>query len=125
MAIRTITTTAQLKPWLPSDYSATGWDDAQIQTALDGGNDPRLIAAEIWEEYAQSLPEETGANRQVQSWQNMDTSATYATGLSPRENAMAQARFHRRRSKVKQIQLARPALQADTDEGLFNPAPEE
>ena len=84
MPIRTITNEAGLRPWLPSDYSATGWTAADVDAALTAGNDPRMIAAEIWEEYAGTL-DETGDNRPVQKWTNLDTSVEYAAaGARPR-----------------------------------------
>ena len=73
MPIRTITDEAGLRPWLPSDYSATGWDAAAVDAALTDGHDPRLIAAEIWEEYAGTLPEEHGEDAAVKKWTNLDT----------------------------------------------------
>lgn len=125
MPIRTIETVEALKPWLPSDYLSTGWDDAQLQAALDDGHDPRLIAAEVWEEYANSLPEETGSNRPVKGWQNLDVSVEYGTATSPHDWAMKQARHHRSRSKVKAVALSRPRIEREEPEGLLNEPPAE
>lgn len=118
MPIRPITTTAELAPWLPSDYSATGWTPGQIQTALDAGNDPRLIAAEVWEEYALSLPttEEDGGERTVKGWTNIDVSVEYGTSRSPREHALRQAQFHRARARIKVIRLKHGLLEGQPPE---------
>ena len=114
MPIRTIDTTAALKPWLPSDYSSTGWDDVQIQAALDAGNDPRLIAAEVWEEYALALPTNTdGSDSTVSKWTNLDVSVEYGTSRSPREHALRQAQFHRARAKVRSVRLKHTLLESD------------
>lgn len=127
MPIRTIETAAALKPWLPSDYSATGWDDTQIDAALAEGNDPRLIAAEIWEEYALSLPttEADGSDRTVKGWTNIDVSVEYGTSRSPREHALRQAQFHRARSKAKFVRQRAARIEGEEPEGLIAPAPEE
>ncbi len=123
MSLRTITTTDQLKPWLPSDYSGTGWTDTDIAAALASGDDPRLIAAEIWEEYAGTLPEETGDSRPVTRVSNLDVQVEYGTAMSPRDWAMKQARFHRSRAKVRHVALGHTRITADAPEGLIQPPP--
>ncbi|HET7590805.1 MAG TPA: hypothetical protein VFK14_11560 [Solirubrobacterales bacterium] len=123
MTIRSITKTADLKPWLPSDYSATGWDDTQIQAALDAGHHPRLIAAEIWDDFALTVDDaaETSGEKVVESWKNVDLQVAYKEHMSPREYAQAVARFHRARGPVKGVQLSSPTPQAGSTKGLPEP----
>lgn len=114
MPIRPIDTVAALKPWLPSDYSATGWTDALLQQALDDGHDPRLIAAEVWEDFALTLSADvTAAESAVKSWTNLDVSVEYAESHSPRDVALRQARFHRSRAKVRAVRLAAPTREGE------------
>lgn len=125
MPIRPIIDAAGLKPWLPSDYSATGWDDSLIDAALVDGNDPRAIAAEIWEDYAATLPAEIGEDAAVKKWTNLDVSVEYAGSTSPRDHALKQARHHRARAKVRTVRLTHALLERSEPEGLIAEPPEE
>ena len=116
MPIRTIATAADLASWLPSDYSMTGWTAAAIDTALLAGNDPRLIAAEVWEEYALQLPTEAdGSDKTVSKWTNIDVSVEYGVSRSPREHAERQAKFHRARARIRTVRLGAPVIEGDVD----------
>src|ERR1051326_8468230 len=124
MTIRQITTEADMKAWLPSDYSSAGGAPADIDQALTDGHDPRMIAAEVWEEYAGTI-DETGDARPVQSWTNLDTSVEDAAATSPRDFALRQARHHRARAKVKVVALVNRRLEREEPEGLLNEPPAE
>ena len=116
MSIRTIATAADLAAWLPTDYSGTGWDAAAIDAALLAGNDPRLIAAEVWEEYALTLPTEAdGSDKTVSKWTNIDVSVEYGVSRSAREHAERQAKFHRARAKVRAVRFGSPAIEGGVD----------
>lgn len=118
MTIRTIATAVDLAPWLPTDYiTATGWSNTEINDALAAGNDPRLIAAEIWEEYALSLPTEAdGSDKTVAKWTNIDVSVEYGVSRSAREHAERQARFHRARAKVRTVRFGAPVIEGGVDD---------
>lgn len=108
MTIRSITTVAALAPWLPPDYTGTGWDDQQLQAALDEGHHPRLIAAEVWSDYALTLAADAAPQGEqvVRSWQNLDVAVDYNSALSPRAHAMKVAMSHRMRAPVRSVALA-------------------
>lgn len=116
MPIRKITTTEELRPWLPSVTAP--WSNEQIQAALDEGYHPRLIAAEIWEEWAltQGKAEYEAEGRKVISaWQNGEVSVDYALAQAPREYGLHMARYHRSRAPIRSVAFA--ARNTDYEEG--------
>lgn len=108
MPIRDITIEI-LEKWLPPTYATkTTWTKAQVQKALNDGHHPRVIAAEVWDEFALTLsPNATAEGEKVvASWQNVDVSVDYASNLSPRHYAAMIAAHHRARGPIRSVALA-------------------